>query len=254
MKLCDSHTHINQYSKAEIPDILTRAIDANVSLIIAAGTTIATSQECIELSQKHPIIKAGVGIHPTEVDGFLDDDALAVLGKLVEENVNVVCISETGMDYLPGSPDKQHQEQAFREQIRIGIKNQKPIIFHSREAHQDAFRILREEQIDLVGGIMHYFQGNLTTALKAIDLGCYISVARPLLRLPELEATIKNVPMKNIVLETDCYPQPFKKHRSSWTEPRHLFEIANKLAEIKGISVEEVASTTTNNLKSVLRF
>ena len=65
---------------------------------------------------------------------------------------------------------------------------------------------------------------------------------------------VKNVPMKNIVLETDCYPQPFKKHRSSWTEPRHLFEIANKLAEIKGISVEEVATTTTNNLKSVLRF
>tara|TARA_Y100000814_G_scaffold124007_1_gene89158 strand:- start:1817 stop:2581 length:765 start_codon:yes stop_codon:yes gene_type:complete len=254
MKLCDSHTHIDQYSSSELPGILQRAMDSKVSLIIAAGTTIASSKECINLSTQYPLIKAGVGIHPTEVQSFFDDSIISTLNQLVKNNPQVVCMSETGMDYLPGSPDKHMQEQAFREQIRIGIENHKPIIFHSREAHEDTFRILSEEKVYSVGGIMHYFQGDIITALKAIELGCFISIARPLLRLPELETTVKHIPIKNIVLETDCYPQPFKKHRSSWTEPRHLMDIASKLAAIKGLTVEEVASITTNNLKSIVKF
>jgi len=254
MKLCDSHTHIDQYSSSELPGILQRAMDSKVSLIIAAGTTIASSKKCINLSTQYSLIKAGVGIHPTEVQSFFDDSIISTLNQLVKNNPQVVCMSETGMDYLPGSPDKHMQEQAFREQIRIGIENNKPIIFHSREAHEDTFRILSEEKVYSVGGIMHYFQGDIITALKAIELGCFISIARPLLRLPELETTVKHIPIKNIVLETDCYPQPFKKHRSSWTEPRHLMDIASKLAAIKGLTVEEVASITTNNLKSIVKF
>ena len=254
MKLCDSHTHIDQYSSSELPGILQRAMDSKVSLIIAAGTTIASSKKCINLSTQYPLIKAGVGIHPTEVQNFFDDSIISTLNQLVKNNPQVVCMSETGMDYLPGSPDKHMQEQAFREQIRIGIENNKPIIFHSREAHEDTFRILSEEKVYSVRGIMHYFQGDIITALKAIELGCFISIARPLLRLPELETTVKHIPIQNIVLETDCYPQPFKKHRSSWTEPRHLMDIASKLAAIKGLTVEEIASITTNNLKSIVKF
>lgn len=254
MKLCDSHSHLDQYSRSEIPDILLRAQDSNVSLIISAGTTLESSKECINLSNQYPIIKAGVGIHPTEANTIIDDNTSDILDTLIKENRNVVCISETGMDYLPESPDKRIQEQVFRTQIRLGIAHKKPIIFHSRESHNDVFRILSEEQIHLVGGIMHYFQGGIKTALTAIELGCYISLARPLLRLPELVNAVKHIPMKNIVLETDCYPQPFKKHRSSWTEPRHLMDIATKLAQIKGITPEEVASTTTNNLKSIIHF
>ena len=158
------------------------------------------------------------------------------------------------MDYLPNSPSKKDQEHAFRAQIQIGIANKKPVIFHSRESHEDVFRILKEENVHLVGGVMHYFQGNLKNALTAIDLGCFISIARPILRIPELEQTIKNIPISNIVLETDCYPQPFKKHRSSWTEPRHLVDIASKIAEIKGVTFEQVVTTTTNNLKSIVDF
>jgi len=101
---------------------------------------------------------------------------------------------------------------------------------------------------------MHYFQSDIRTALQAIDLGFYVSIARPLLRIPELQTTVKHIPLSNMVLETDCYPQPFKKNRQSWTEPRHLMDIASHMALIKNISIEEVGNTTTANLKSLVKF
>ena len=92
------------------------------------------------------------------------------------------------------------------------------------------------------------------TAREAIDCGFFISLARPLLRLPELQETAKAIPLENMVLETDAYPQPFKRHRHNWTEPRHVLEVAQKLAEIKGVSVEEVAEVTTRNLAGMLKL
>jgi TatD DNase family protein len=99
---------------------------------------------------------------------------------------------------------------------------------------------------------MHYFQGDEATAREAIDCGFYISLARPLMRLTELQDTAKAIPLENIVLETDAAPQPFKKYRSNWTEPHHTQAVAQQLAELKGISVEEVAAVTTRNLARLL--
>ncbi len=99
---------------------------------------------------------------------------------------------------------------------------------------------------------MHYFQGDEATAREAIDCGFHISLARPLTRLPELQEVARVIPLDNIVLETDAFPQPFKKYRHSWTEPRHVLEVAQQLADLKGISVAEVAEVTTRNLAGLL--
>ena len=99
---------------------------------------------------------------------------------------------------------------------------------------------------------MHYFQGDEPTSRQAIDCGFFISLARPLLRLPELQDVAKAIPLENIVLETDAAPQPFKKYRHNWTEPRHVLPVAQQLAELKGITVEEVAQVTTRNLTRLL--
>ena len=101
---------------------------------------------------------------------------------------------------------------------------------------------------------MHYFQGDEATAREAIDCGFYISLARPLTRLPELQEVAKNIPLSDIVLETDAYPQPFKKNRSSWTEPRHLESIAQQLADLKGLTLEQIAEVTTGNLARLLNL
>jgi TatD DNase family protein len=254
INLCDSHTHVDQYDNAELPGIIERALSHNVTHIIAAGTTLKSTEKCISLANQYPMIYAGTGIHPSEVTELLDEKQSLLLYSMITNNDKVVCMSEIGLDYLPESPNKALQQQVFREQIRIAIATNKPIIFHSRESHEDVFNLLKEEQAFKVGGIMHYFQSDIRTALQAIDLGFYISIARPLLRIPELQTTVKHIPLSNMVLETDCYPQPFKKNRQSWTEPRPLMDIASHMALIKNISIEEVGNTTTANLKSLVKF
>ena len=250
--LGDAHTHLDQYAPDEIPGILERAREAGLGFIICAGTTVDSTRACIQLSQQHEMFYAGVGIHPMEAHAPIDESVYSELDTLARENPKVICISEIGLDYLPESPDHEVQDQVFREQIRLARSLKLPIIFHSRESHSEVFRVLREEKAGDVGGAMHYFQGDEPTARAAIDCGFFISLARPLTRLPELQEVARAIPLEHIVLETDAFPQPFKKYRHNWTEPRHVLEVARKLAEIKGATVEEVARVTTNNLAGLL--
>ncbi len=248
----DAHTHLDQYGPEEIPGILARAAEAGVGFIVCAGTTLASTRACIRMTEEYGAFYAGVGIHPMEAHQPVDDDIYAELESLARNNGKVVCISEIGLDYMPTSPDHQVQDQVFRSQIRLARSLKLPIIFHSRESHADVFKTLREEDAGSVGGIMHYFQGDEPTAREAIDCGFFISMARPLTRLPYLQDVARAIPLENMVLETDAYPQPFKKYRHNWTEPRHVREVAQFLADLKGISLEEVAETTTRNLAGLL--
>jgi TatD DNase family protein len=250
--LGDAHTHLDQYAPDEIPGILERARQSGVGFIICAGTTLDSTRACIQMFQQYDMFYAGVGIHPMEAHHQIDEATYNQLETLAKENPRVVCISEIGLDFLPESPDHEVQYQVFREQIRLARSLKLPIIFHSRESHPEVFRILREENASDVGGAMHYFQGDAVTARAAIDGGFHISLARPLTRLPELQEVARGLPLESIVLETDAYPQPFKKYRHNWTEPRHVLEVAQKLAELKGITVEEVAEVTSRNLTGLL--
>ncbi len=252
--LCDSHTHLDEYSTGEVPEILDRASEAGVNLVVCAGVTVESSGACIRLAETHRSFYAGVGIHPMNLEGPVDDPVYGALRDMAAENDKVVCISEIGLDYQPTSPDPKTQDQAFRAQIRLARELDLPIIFHSRESHPDALRILREEDAAGMGVIMHYFQADEETGREAIDSGFYISLARPLTRLPELQETVKSLPLESMVLESDSAPQPFKKHRYNWTEPRHVKDVAEKLAELKDISVEEVARVTSGNLRRILKL
>ena len=252
--LGDCHTHLDQYPLAEMPEILDRARESGVAFAVCAGTTLQSTQNCIDLAEMHEPLYAGVGIHPMEANDPVDEKVYAELERMAKSSSKVVCISEVGLDYLPASPDHETQDQVFRQHIRLARSLKLPVIFHSRESHPAVFKVLREENADEVGGAMHYFQGDEATAREAIDCGFYISLARPLIRLPELQEVAKIIPLENIVLETDAAPQPFKKYRTNWTEPRHVQSVAQTLAEIKRIPVEEVARATTGNLARMLRL
>ena len=252
--LGDCHTHIDNYPAHEMPEILQRAEDVGVRFIVMAGTTVESTKKCIDLSNQYDMLYAGVGIHPMQARNRIDGETYEELKSLAEDSEKVVCISEIGLDFLPDSPDHDVQYQVFREQIRLAKSLSLPIIFHSRESHPEVFQALREEGAGDVGGVMHYFQGDEATARAAIDGGFYISLARPLLRLPELQEVAKVIPLENIVLETDASPQPFKKYRHNWTEPRHVQTVAQKLAELKGITLEEVAEVTSRNIAGLLRL
>ena len=252
--LCDSHTHLCEFPSNEIPDVLERARQAGVGLIVSAGTTLETCKASIKLAREHPTVYAGVGLHPTDLSNTIGEETWEELRRLAEDRASVVCISETGLDFMPKTPPRDLQYEAFRRQIQMAIELGLPIVFHSREASSEVLHVLREVAAERVGGIMHYFQEDMATAKKAIKGGFLISLAKPLLRLPDLQRVAKDLPLEHIVLETDAAPQPWKRHRRNWTEPWQVKLVAQKLAELKGITVDEVAEVTTANLKRLLRL
>ncbi|MCH8848068.1 MAG: TatD family hydrolase [Chloroflexi bacterium] len=249
--LVDGHTHIDQYGPTELPQLLERSRDAGVALIIAAGTTIETCTAVRLLADIYPDVRAGIGLHPADLKGPMDDAIEAQLRTLAD-HPSVVEWSETGLDYMPRSPRWDIQQDAFRRQIRIARELGLPIVFHSREASDDTVRILREEGAGEVGGAWHYFDGSLELARTAMDLGFHISLAKPLLRLPELQTVAAALPLERLVIETDSYPQHFKKNRERWTEPWHLPQVAAKLAELQETDVATVAEATTANYLRML--
>ena len=250
--LIDCHAHLDSYADSEVSEILQRARDVRVGFVITAGTTLASSRRSVELSSRFPDVFSGVGIHPMDLLRPLDEATYDELRGLALSCEKVLVVSEIGLDFMEGAPDRAMQYAAFREQIRLARELQRPIVFHSREAHDEVLRVLKEERAYEVGGVMHYFQADEETAHKAIDLGFYISLARPLLRLPHLKEVAAGLPLESVVLETDAAPQPFKTRRESWTEPRHLKAIAEELASLQHVEVEEVEAVTTANVRALL--
>lgn len=252
-RLVDAHTHIDQHDPAELSAILERAKTAGVGSIIVAGVTVESSERCVQLAEEHPgYLWAGVGVHPMELRGPLSEAEIQRLRELAGYS-EVVCISEVGLDFMPNMPSQAIQEQAFREQLRIAVEFKLPVIFHNREAGMEPLRILKEEVNSEEGVIAHYFQGPRKYTFACLDQGFYLSLAKPLLRLPELQELVRHeVPLDRMVLETDAYPQPFKKRRESWNEPWQLPQVAAKVAELKGVDLEELVETTTKNLEKAL--
>ena len=251
MRLFDSHTHLDKYPESELEGILYRASEVGVGGAIIAGTTIESSLHSVRLAENNPSLFAAIGIHPMDITIPFDHTALQTLAELAL-NDRVMAISEVGLDGLEGSPDITLQEEVFRASIQVAKNNSLPIIYHSRETYPRILDILASEGAQTVGGAAHYFQGDLETAQRCIDLGFFISLARPLLRMQDLQEVARKIPIEYIVLETDSYPQHFKKNRQSWTEPRHLAEVALALAEIKDIPLEQVVHKTSHNILNML--
>ena len=235
--------------------MLKRAEDVGVSTIIAAGTTIEDSKRAIVLAETYPNVYAGVGIHPADLKASITHNDIAVLHELASHE-RVTVMSEIGIDHMPNSPNHRWQEEAFAAQIEIAKKHNLPVVFHVREhlddltrsqARNTAISILAEQDVGKLGGAAHYFQGDYQYARKILDLGLKISFAKPLIRFPELQDVAKQIPIKDIVLETDSYPQPFKKNRAKWTEPKDVRLIAECLATIKEIELAKVG----HNLASI---
>lgn len=273
MRLIDVHAHIQQHDAGEIDGMLTRAEEAGVGAIIAAGVTVDDSKLCIELAAQHKMILAGVGVHPTDLKGRLTSDDLAKLDAMASDN-RVVVMSEVGIDHQEhvlgrdrpeqagGFSWAEIQDEAFRQQIEIARGNDLPIVFHIREPGDDpdaasawpaSLKIFDETNAGELGGAAHYFQGNEAAARSVLEAGFMISFARSLIRFKRLQEIAKWLPMDRIVLETDSYPQPFKKDRMKWTEPRHLLDVAECLAQVRGISLGETIERTSENALSMVR-
>ena len=251
--LIDSHVHLETFSIKEINEIMQRAKTAGISAVISAGVDLETSNKSVNLSKKFNDIFSGVGIHPMNISEDLNEESFLHIHSLALNNEIVLVMSEIGLDFTENISTSKIQYDIFRQQIRIALDLKIPIVFHSRESHQDVLRILLEEKAYEVGGVMHYFQGDENIAKQAIDLGFYLSFAKPLLRYPYLQNIISKINLDKIVVETDTYPQTFKPNRNKWTEPKDLKLIISKISEIKKIPFNEIEFNIQNNMKNLLK-
>ena len=250
MKLYDTHAHLNDEAfKEDTQETVVRAEEAGVCLINIVGCDPESSAEAVAMANTFEIIRAVVGIHPSDSDRY--DDAFEAQLKKWTEDEKVVAIGEIGLDYHY-EDDVPHdiQRDVFRRQLRLAGKLDLPVVIHCRDAMGDTLAILKEEcEKTPLRGVFHCFSGSYEQAVDCLKLGFYLGFDGPI--------TFKNakkpvrvaaqIPLDRILIETDCpymAPEPVRGRRN---EPANVYHIAAKLAEIRGISKEEAAEITYRN-------
>lgn len=220
--------------------------DNQVSHALCVSVTLKEFPQVLAVAEAHSNFYASVGVHPD----YEDEDAVTVDDLVrLSSHPKVIAIGETGLDYFRLTGDLEWQRERFRTHIRAAIKANKPLIIHTRAAAEDTLRIMREENAQLIGGVMHCFTESLEIALQAIELGFYISFSgivtfKNALALKEVA---KHIPLARILIETDSpylAPVPF---RGKTNQPAYVKYVAEEVARLRGISVEEVATATTYN-------
>lgn len=249
MMLMDTHVHLNaeQY-ETDLSEVIQRALDANVQKMIVVGFDRPTITRAMELVEQYEFLYAAIGWHPVDAIDCTDEDL-----QWIEELTSypkVVAIGETGLDYHWDKSPKEIQQEVFRKQIALAKRVKLPIVIHNRDATDDCVRILMEEHAEEVGGVMHSFSGSVETAKICIEkLNFIISLGGPVTfknaKMPKKVAA--EIPLQYLMLETDApylTPHPFRGKRN---EPSHIPLIAQEIASLKEITVEEVAKVTTEN-------
>jgi len=285
--LIDTHAHLNfRAYKDDTDEVIKRAL-AKQMLIINVGSQYSTSIRAVEMAKKYPQLYAVVGLHPIHLEkgsyNHKDDEELEEVeiptnGELFDyqkylelaKDPKVVAIGEVGLDYfhIPqvyekprgASPlgeelygvegVKNKQRQVFLEFIKLANEVKKPTVIHCREAYDDLYEILKDNPVEK-RGVIHSFLGSFKTARKFIDLGYKIGLNGIITYGISYDRLIKEIELKDIVIETDCpYLTPVP-HKGERNEPVLVELVARKIAEIKGLSLEEVAEITTQNAKNI---
>ncbi|WP_298462617.1 TatD family hydrolase [uncultured Mitsuokella sp.] len=252
-ELVDTHTHLNDAKFAEdCESVIARAREAGVTRMINMGDTLASSEQAVTLAEAHEGLYAGVGIHPEEAFEMTarEDDILAAWAAKPE----VVAIGEIGLDYYwEKDPDKRRlQQRIFIRQLDLARQLHLPVCIHDRDAHGDTLAILKREGRG-IRGVLHCYSGSLEMARELLKLGWYLGVDGPLTfknaaKLPEI---VRAMPLERLLVETDApymAPVPMRGKRN---EPSFVRFVAAKVAELRGLSLEEVARVTTRNAENL---
>ncbi|WP_020675799.1 TatD family hydrolase [Geopsychrobacter electrodiphilus] len=249
LTLIDSHAHLDSSQFGdELEQILQRADEAGIKQILTIGCDLQSSARSVTLAAQYAQVHAAVGIHPHDA-GEATAEGLALIESLLAAP-KVVAVGEIGLDFFRDHSPRDQQRTAFRQQIRLARKHQKPIIVHDREAHAEVLQILHEEHAADCGGVLHCFSGDITMARACLDLGFYLSFPGTI-SYPKNEAqreVVAAVPIDRMMIETDCpYLAPVP-HRGKRNEPAYVRYTAEKLAEIKGLTLSDVARVTSRNV------
>lgn len=249
--LVDSHCHLDYPALAKDQEnVVMRARQAGVGRMINIGTTRREFDQVRRTAEMFEDVFCSVGVHPHHVHEEGEELSTEAIVALAD-HPKVVGIGETGLDYYYDTAPRDKQHESFRAHIRAGIIKDLPIVVHSREAEEDTARILREEGAGSIKprGVMHCFSSRRILAEEALELGFYISLSGILTfkKSQELRDIVKDVPLNRLLVETDSpflAPEPY---RGKICEPAYVVNTARVLADIKGVSPEEIAYQTTEN-------
>ena len=252
--LFDTHAHLDDTSfAADRRELLESLPGQGLSLVMNPGCSFASSENAIALAESHDYIYAAVGSHPDVADE-VDEALIEQYRELAARHPKIKAIGEIGLDYHYEDIPREIQQRAFRMQMALAQELGLPVIVHEREAHEDGLRIV--DEFPTVKGVFHCYSGSAEMAKELIKRGWYIGFTGVLTFKNARKAieVASAIPMDRIVIETDCpymAPVPFRGKRN---DPGKVFYMAEKLAQLRGISTEEAARITLENGKRLYRM
>ena len=242
--LFDTHAHMDDHAfDVDRDELLTNLPGQGIALLMNPGCSLESSRNASKLSQTYDYIYAAVGSHPDAADE-VNEDVLAEYRELCKLNPKIKAIGEIGLDYHYEDIPRDIQKNAFRAQMALAAELNLPVIVHERDAHEDGMAIVRE--FPTVKGVFHCYSGSAEMARQLVDMGWYIGFTGVLTFKNARKAleVASSIPLDRLVLETDCpymAPEPFRGKRN---DPGKLYRMAEKLAELRGLTVEEIHTIT----------
>lgn len=263
MTFVDSHCHLTaEQFDADRDAVIQRALDAGVTRMLTLATSVASSRAAIELAEKFSSVYAAIGIHPESVRAQSLDD-LKIIRELAA-HPKVAAIGEIGLDYFWDKTTADLQQIFFESQLELAAELNLPVAIHDRDAHEAVIGTLRRtfrtigiaRRSDPPRGVLHAFSGKVEMARQAFDLGFFVSFGGPITFKNNKDAPdlIRALPLEKILMETDApylTPHPYRGKRN---EPAHVRLVAERIAELKGSSLEQVAMQTTKNAQALFKM
>ncbi len=251
MKLIDSHCHLDNDRFDGDRDEVIERIREKLEFAVNIGYDLKSSEESIALAEKHDFMYAVAGVHPTDITGYSQETEDAI--EKMARHPKVLAVGEIGLDYHWMTEPKERQQEVFRRQIEIARRVGKPIVVHTRDAMHDTLEILKEYSD--VTGIIHCYPGSYESALEVME-NYYFGVGGVITfkNAKKLIEAVKHIPLEKLIVETDCpylTPEPYRGKRN---EPVYVEHVARKIAEIKGITYEEVVRATNENTKHAYKL
>lgn len=248
----DTHSHYDDKVFDEDRDVLLRSLRTNgVERVVNVGADMVSSRTALALAEQYDFVYCALGVHPSETGSLMEADM-----DWIREHANhkkVVAIGEFGLDYHWPEPDAVVQKKWFYRQIELAKETELPIIIHSREAAAETMTILTETKAYDCGGVIHCYSYSPEMAKEYVKMGFYIGIGGVVTfkNAKKLKKTVEELPLEHIVLETDCpymAPEPMRGKRN---DSSLLVYVAEKIAELKGVSVDEVIKITTKNAEKL---
>jgi TatD DNase family protein len=257
----DTHAHLDMIKEQTPDEVVDEATKSGVKKIINVSTNMESSKKSLEFADKFSNVFAAVGVHPNDADTFFSNEA-RIIEDLIESRISqsdkndkknnkrVVAVGETGFDFFRNPVSKDDQERAFNLQIEIAIKNNLPVIIHDRDAHKETLKVIKKYSNEKnFKAVMHCFSADINFAVKCLEEGLFISFTG-VVTFPNALSTkeaVKIIPLDRMFIETDCpflAPQP---KRGKENKPSYVVYVADEIARLKELPVDEVKKETTKN-------